>query len=81
MSDQAKLAEPERMNVADVEEMMRSVLLRYSVPFTSIAVTPGPSAWKVIVYDETGMILRLPVPAGPRRRVLQAVLEAVEAEW
>jgi hypothetical protein len=79
--DQAKLAEPERMNVADVEEMMRSVLLRYSVPFTSIAVTSSPSAWKVIVYDETGMILRLPVPAGPRRRVLQAVLEAIEAEW
>jgi hypothetical protein len=49
--------------------------------FTSIAVTSRPSAWKVIVYDESGMILRLPVPAGPRRRVLQAVLEAIEAEW
>jgi len=58
-----------------------SVLLRYSVPFTSSAVTSSPSAWKVIVYDETGMIFRLPVHAGPRRRVLQAVLEAIDAEW
>jgi hypothetical protein len=69
------------MSTADVQKMVRSVLLRYSVRFTSIAVTSSPAAWKVILYDETGMIFRLPVHAGPRRLVFRAALEAIEAEW
>jgi hypothetical protein len=79
--NQARLLASERMSAADVQEIVRSVLLQCSVPFTSIAVTSSPSAWKVIVYDQTGMIFRLPVHAGPRRQVRQAVLEAIETEW
>jgi hypothetical protein len=69
------------MTAADVEEIVRSVLIQCSVPFTAIDITASPSAWKVIVHDPTGMIFRLPVPAGPARYVRQAVLEAIEAEW
>ena len=66
---------------AEVKEIVRSVLVQCSVPFTAIDITASPSAWKVIVHDPTGMIFRLPVNAGPARYVREAVLEAIEAEW
>ena len=66
---------------AEVKEIVRSVLIQCSVPFTAIDITVSPSAWKVIVHAPTGMIFRLPVQAGPARCVREAVLEAVEAEW
>jgi hypothetical protein len=69
------------VTAAEVKEIVRSVLLQCSVPFTAIDITPSPSAWKVIVHDPTGMIFRLPVHAGPARSVREAVLEAIEAEW
>jgi hypothetical protein len=66
---------------AEVKDIVRSVLVQCSVPFTAIDITASPSAWKVIVHDATGMIFRLPVHAGPARHVREAVLEAIEAEW
>ena len=69
------------MTAAEVEEIVRSVLIQCSVPFTAIDITASPSAWKVVVHDTTGMIFRLPVHAGPARFVREAVLEAIEAEW
>ena len=66
---------------AEVKEIVRSVLVQCSVPFTAIDITATPSAWKVIVHDPTGMIFRMPVHAGPARHVREAVLEAIEAEW
>jgi hypothetical protein len=66
---------------AEVKEIVRSVLIQCSVPFTAIDITASPSAWKIIVHDPTGMIFRLPVNAGPARYVREAVLEAIEAEW
>jgi hypothetical protein len=66
---------------AEVKEIVRSVLVQCSVPFTAIDITATPSAWKVIVHDPTGMIFRMPVHAGPARYVREAVLEAIEAEW
>jgi hypothetical protein len=70
-----------RMTAADVKEIVRSVLLQCSVPFTAIDITPTPAAWKVVIHDPTGMIFRLPVHPGPPRHVREAVLEAIEAEW
>jgi hypothetical protein len=77
----ARLLAPERMTAADVKEIVRNVLLQCGVPFTDIVVTSSSSAWKVIVHDQNGLIFRLPIHAGPRRVVHQAVLEAIEAEW
>ena len=81
MCTSARLVSSESVGAADMREVIRSVLRQNGVHFTSIAVTSSPSSWKVIVYDETGMIFRLPVSAGPRRQVLQAVAAAIEAEW
>ena len=71
----------ERMTAADVKTIVRGVLLQCSVPFTDIDITSSSSAWKVVIHDQTGMVFRLPIHAGPRRLVRQAVLEAIEAEW
>jgi hypothetical protein len=66
---------------ADVKDIVRSVLIQCSIPFTAIDITASSSAWKVIVHDSTGMIFRLPVYAGPARYVREAVLEVIETEW
>jgi hypothetical protein len=65
----------------DVKTIVRSVLLQCGVPFTAIDITSSPSAWKVVIHDQTGMVFRLPIHAGPARMVRQAVQEAIEAEW
>jgi hypothetical protein len=69
------------MTAADLKAIVRSVLLQCSVPFTAIDITSGPSAWKVVVHDHSGMIFRLPIHAGPSRSVRQAVQDAIEGEW
>jgi hypothetical protein len=71
----------EQMTAAEVQTIVRGVLLQCSVPFTDIDITPSPSAWKVVIHDHSGMLFRLPIHSGPRRLVRQAVLEAIEAEW
>ena len=81
MSSTARSLAPALVTAADVKEIVRSVLLRCAVPFTDVTVTSSSSAWTVIVTDANGLIFRLPVHAGPRRIVHQAVLEAIEAEW
>jgi hypothetical protein len=81
MRNPASSSTSEQMTAADVKTIVRSVLLQCSVPFTDIDITSSPSAWKVVVHDHGGMVFRLPIHAGPRRSVRQAVLEAIEAEW
>ena len=81
MSSTARSLAPALVTAADVKEIVRSVLLRCAVPFTDVTVTSSSSAWTVIVNDSNGLIFRLPVHAGPRRMVHEAVLEAIEAEW
>jgi hypothetical protein len=81
MDKHAKMRAEQDVTAADVEEMVRSVLVVSSVPFTSIAITALSAGWKVVVYDETSLMLRLPIPAGPPTRVRQAIVDAVEAVW
>jgi hypothetical protein len=81
MRNPASSSASEQITAADVKTIVRSVLLQCSVPFTDIDITSSPSAWKVVIHDHTGMVFRLPIHAGPRRSVRQAVLEAIEAEW
>jgi hypothetical protein len=81
MRNPASSSTSEQMTAADLKTIVRSVLLQCSVPFTDIDITSSPSAWKVVIHDQTGMVFRLPIHAGPRRVVRQAVLEAIEAEW
>jgi hypothetical protein len=81
MRNPASSSASEQITAADVKTIVRSVLLQCSVPFTDIDITSSPSAWKVVIHDHTGMVFRLPIHAGPRRLVRQAVLEAIEAEW
>jgi hypothetical protein len=81
VSSTARSLAPALVTAADVKEIVRSVLLTCAVPFTDVTVTSSSSAWTVIVNDSSGLIFRLPVHAGPRRMVHEAVLEAIEAEW
>jgi hypothetical protein len=81
MRNPASSSTSEKMTAADVKTIVRGVLLQCSVPFTDIDITSSASAWKVVIHDHTGMVFRLPIPAGPRQLVRQAVLEAIEAEW
>jgi hypothetical protein len=69
------------MTADDVKATVRSVLLQCGVPFTDIDITPSPSAWTILVRDQTRLIFRLPVHAGPPHWMRQTVLEAIEAEW
>ena len=81
MRNPAGSSTSEQVTATDVKAIVRSVLLQCGVPFTAIDITPSPSAWKVVIRDQTGMIFRLPIHAGPPGLVHQAVQEAIEAEW
>ena len=69
------------INPAAVEEMARSVLRACGVPFTSVEITALQTGWKVLVYDGTNLMLRVPISAGPPTSVRQAIVDAVEAVW
>jgi hypothetical protein len=69
------------MTSADVAEIASSVLRACGVPFTSVAVTELSVGWKVVVYDGTSLMLRLPIPAGPPVSVRQAIIDIVEGVW
>jgi hypothetical protein len=75
------LSPSEQTSAASVKAIVRSVLLECGVPFTAIDLTSGPSGWKAVIHDHSGMIFRLPIHAGPPRMVHQEVREAIEAEW
>jgi LEA14-like dessication related protein len=81
MREPAISSTSDRMTAADVKAIVRSVLLQCGVPFTAIDITSSPAAWKVVVHDQTGMIFRLKIHAGPPHWVRQTVLEAIESEW
>ena len=81
MGKQTSVRSGRDVTSADVEEMARSVLGLCSVPFTSVTITALPAGWKVVVYDGTSLMLRLPIPAGPPTTVRQAIVDAVDAVW
>jgi len=61
--------------------MARSVLRECGVPFTSVEIAALQAGWKVVVYDGTNLMLRLPIPAGPPTSVRQAIVDAIEGVW
>jgi hypothetical protein len=81
MDKHTRMTAGQDIKPADVEEMACSVLRVYGVPFTAVAITPLQSGWRVVVYDGTELMLRLPIPAGPPISVRQAIVDAVEAVW
>ena len=70
MDKQTRVMAGRDMVPADVEEIARSVLDLYGMPFTSVAITALPAGWKVVVHEGTNLMLRLPIPAGSRAMLL-----------
>lgn len=81
MKKQTSVAAGQEINPAAVEEMARSVLRVYGVPFTAVAIIALRSGWRVVVHDGTNLMLRAPIPAGPPISVRQAIIDAVETVW
>jgi hypothetical protein len=81
MNKQSRVMARQEATQADVEDIARSVLRVCGVPFTSVAIAQLSAGWKVLVYDGTSLMLRLPILAGPPTSVRQAIVDAVEAVW
>ena len=69
------------MTAADVERLVRSVIVEHALPFTLVSVGSVRPGWNVTVRSDTGELVKFPLPDGrpvDMRTTVAAILEAHE---
>lgn len=69
------------MNTAEVDALVRSVIVHLGLPFAVMSVTECPSGWNVQVRAGTGGVVRFMVFAGRPITMRVAIQEKLEAEF
>jgi len=67
------------MNAADVERLVRDVIVNRGLPFTVSAVSGSPAEWHVSVRTDTGDVVRFPLFDGRPVAMRIAIQNALEA--
>jgi hypothetical protein len=68
------------MTTADVERVVRSLIVERGLPCTFLSLTATATGWTVGVRAETGADVRFAVSNQRPSAVRQAILEALEAK-
>lgn len=66
------------MTVAQIEALMRNIIVHRRLPFTFQSVSAATNAWHIVVCDEAGVTLSLTVPAGRPVDVRSAIEERIQ---
>lgn len=66
------------MTIAQIEALMRNVILHRRLPFTFQSVSPAASGWDIVVCDDSGAPLSLTLPAGRPLDIRNAIQERLE---
>jgi hypothetical protein len=68
------------MNVTQVEELVRSVIVQLGLPFAVLSVIESPAGWNIQVRAGTGGVVRFTVIGGRPLAMRVAIQEKLEAE-
>jgi hypothetical protein len=68
------------MNAAEVEELVRSVIVQFGLPFAVLSVVESPVGWDIQVRAGTGGMVRFTVRGGRPLALRTAIQEKLEAE-
>jgi hypothetical protein len=68
------------MTTADVETIVRGVVVQYGLPFTVLAVAPASNAWHIELRDSSGGSVSLAVRGATPVALRIAVQEQLEAQ-
>ena len=68
------------MKTADVEMLVRSVIVHLGLPFAVLSVIESPAGWNIQVRAGTGGVVRFTVHGGRQLAVRAAIQEQLEAE-
>jgi len=71
---------PEAMTTADLERLVRTVIVERGFGCALLSVTASPSGWSVAVRASTGNIVRFTVPTRRAVAARQAIQEALDDE-
>ncbi len=69
------------MNVAKVEELVRSVIVQFGLPFAVLSVVESPVGWDIQVRASTAGVLRFTVRGSSPLAMRIAIQEKLEAEF
>jgi hypothetical protein len=67
------------MITAQLEALLRNVILHRRLPFTFHSVSAAADAWQIVVCDDAGATRSLTVPAGRPLDIRRAIEEQLEA--
>ena len=69
------------MKVAKVEELVRSVIVQFGLPFAVLSVVESPVGWDIQVRAGNGGTVRFTVRGGRPLAMRIAIQEKLEAEF
>ena len=67
------------MTIAEVEALVRNIVLHRRLPFTCLTVSAAANAWRIDVRDATGATVSMTVAAGRPLEIRSAILQRLEA--
>jgi hypothetical protein len=67
------------MNPAEMEALVRSVIVHHGLPFGTVSVVETPDGWKALVRTATGGQLEFAIPAGRPAAMRVAIQDRLEA--
>jgi len=66
------------MTTAQLESLMRNIIVQRRLPFTVHSVSADADAWQIVVCDDAGVTLALTVPEGSPVDIRRAIQEGLE---
>lgn len=68
------------MNAAEVDAMVRDIIVHFGLPFTVLSVVESRAAWNILVRAGTGGLMRFAVPSGRPFAMRVAIQQKLEPE-
>ncbi len=67
------------MNAAQIESVVRDVIVHLGLPFTVVSVLDSPTGWNVVVRSGAGGTIQIAVGSGRPAAMRATIEEALEA--
>lgn len=68
------------MNLAEVEMLVRGVIIQMGFPFTVMSVNAAPAGWNIVVRSQTGGVVRFTLVGARAISMRATIQERLEAE-
>jgi hypothetical protein len=69
------------MKLAEVDAIVRSVIVHLGLPFSLLSVVESPTGWNIQVRSGTGAVIRFPLFDGRPVAMRVTIQERLESEF